>query len=302
VVRNDVHIEWWRSPRIIMIESPSTTISVQDLVDTCRTFEDDIESLDDGALIDATGKQVLSGAIRVGITTTLLDAQVAFESRTLNISVGTATSLSVTDGLPGVILTDSSATFISDGVTVGNTVLNFNDKSIACVIEVISETQIKHYPLQNGTLNTWSIGDSYQIFPSVACTITGGNVVAVDALGNPIPALSNTTFVNTTLELSTSASIAVSGSGVTDQDKQDIIQPLMFKLEVVDTNVGLVDDKVTILQEDIDILSSIEMGNWEITGSQMIFKDEVGIEIMRFNLFDKNGVASETEVFKRVRV
>jgi hypothetical protein len=57
------------------------TISVQDLVDTLRTLEAQILSLDDPSPLDATGKDVIGVDKNVGITLTLQNARVAFEAR-----------------------------------------------------------------------------------------------------------------------------------------------------------------------------------------------------------------------------
>lgn len=224
-VRSDVYVEWWRSPRIIVIEAPSTTITVEDLVDTLRTIEDDLDNLDDGSLLDASGRQDLGGSQFVGITITLNNAQISFEARTSNISAGTATAVSSTDGLPGVILTDISATFQTDNIQPGDTIVNRDDGSVATVISVISQTQLKHYALQDGTSNDWTIGDNYKVYPSIECTITGGNVVAVDDIGDTIDAVQSSSFTSVSKESSTSAAIVETGvSGLTPSESTRLFE------------------------------------------------------------------------------
>ena len=51
--RTDLTVDWWSSPRIITVLSPSTEITMQDLVDTCRVLEEDTNALDDDHLINA---------------------------------------------------------------------------------------------------------------------------------------------------------------------------------------------------------------------------------------------------------
>ena len=51
----------------------------------------------------------------------------------------------------------------------------------------------------------------------------------------------------------------------------------------------------------IDLLLKTETGNWEIKNNQWIYYDKDGNELFRFNLYDKNGKLSETNVYKRVR-
>lgn len=81
VVRVDINFNWNSSPRIITIAAPSTEINIQDLLDTCREAEDDLQNLIYEQLIRAAGKENLGDGVKVGITATLLNAVVAFEAR-----------------------------------------------------------------------------------------------------------------------------------------------------------------------------------------------------------------------------
>ncbi len=80
-IRTDVTINWTSSPRLLTVASPSTEITVQEIVDTCRFFEDSEEGNNYEFLIDAAGKEPLGGDVSVGITATLQNAQLAFEAR-----------------------------------------------------------------------------------------------------------------------------------------------------------------------------------------------------------------------------
>ncbi len=80
-IRNDVTVDWDVSPRLLTVAAPSTEITVQDIVDTCRQFEDSPRGLSELYLIDAAGKEPLGGTVYVGITATLNNAYIAFEAR-----------------------------------------------------------------------------------------------------------------------------------------------------------------------------------------------------------------------------
>lgn len=80
-IRTDVLIEWEVSPRVITIAAPSTEVTIQDLVDTCRYNEQLLQNIDNDHLIDAAGKEFLGGTTYVGITATLQNAVLAFEAR-----------------------------------------------------------------------------------------------------------------------------------------------------------------------------------------------------------------------------
>ena len=80
-VRTDITVDWASSPRIITVAAPSVELTMQDLVDTCRTIEANLWNLDDEHLLDAAGKENLGGGVKVGITVTLNNARIAFEAR-----------------------------------------------------------------------------------------------------------------------------------------------------------------------------------------------------------------------------
>ena len=80
-ISNELSVDWWASPRIITVAAPRTEITIQDLVDSLRLLEDDLNVIDNDHLIDATGKENLGGGTLVGITATLQNAKLAFEAR-----------------------------------------------------------------------------------------------------------------------------------------------------------------------------------------------------------------------------
>ena len=93
-------------------------------------------------------------------------------------------------------------------MTVGATIYNITKRSIATVISVDSGSQISHSPLEDGIDSEWSISDEFEIYNIVRCSITGGNLVAVDSTGSIISAISPTAFTQINLTASSSATIA----------------------------------------------------------------------------------------------
>ena len=68
---------------------------------------------------------------------------------------------------------------------------------------------------------------------------------------------------------------------------------------------GIYDDlqqAITTANGKLNTILDIEQGTWEIKNEQMIFYAVDGSELMRFNLYDKNGQPTSTAVFKRERV
>ena len=49
------------TPRIILVDAPDTSISVQEIVDALRDWEDESVNSDDDKILDAEGKAALSG-------------------------------------------------------------------------------------------------------------------------------------------------------------------------------------------------------------------------------------------------
>lgn len=86
-----------------------------------------------------------------------LDAA-AWADKSFVTLTGTATSANA-----GTVLTDTAATFISDGVRIGDTVDNVTDGSAGTVVTVDSETQITHTALAGGTQDDWDVGETWTI-------------------------------------------------------------------------------------------------------------------------------------------
>lgn len=191
------------SPRLIVIPSPSVEITIQDLHDTLRDWEDKHADLGYDFLISSTGKEDLGGGVTVGITSQLNNAQIMFDPR------GEYDKLGIIDttNTDGVLLIDSTATFITDGFKRGDWVVNRTDNSASTIVSVESETQIRVLPLEGGSDNQFQVADEYLIWKSVKGAVTGGNLVAVDPDGNSIEAVVSSAAVFATLTTASSATI-----------------------------------------------------------------------------------------------
>jgi hypothetical protein len=132
-IRSDITVNWSATPRIITVASPSVVLTIQDLNDTLRNIEATVPSaIQFDSLLKAGGKDDLGGGVRVGITLTLSNSQLAFAARA---------------------------------------------------------------------------GPAY-----VQCTVSGGNLVAVDANGAAISAISPTAFTQVIVSQSTSAALLSAGA------------------------------------------------------------------------------------------
>jgi hypothetical protein len=198
-----ITFEWPRSPRVILVGGGATELLVQDLVDTIREAEDELENLDDYYLIDAVGKTDIGGGSATSITVTLLNAVIQFADRTAPDSTGGIT----TGDNDGRFLIDAAADFIADGILVGATVYNETDHSLAQVVDVVNLTTLETRPLTNGIDNDYDIGDTYRVHNVDLCVVRAGNVVAVDDLGDPMDPLRNSLHTYAELEKATSGAL-----------------------------------------------------------------------------------------------
>lgn len=70
-----------RINRIIEVEDPATEVTIQELLDAIRGWEDDQENMDVPKIADAAGKEILDESTKVGVTLKLLNWKVKFEGR-----------------------------------------------------------------------------------------------------------------------------------------------------------------------------------------------------------------------------
>ncbi len=230
--RYDVTVDYSVSPRVITVAAPSNEIIQQDIVDTLRVEEAAFAGgLAFEKLINASGKDDLGGGIFVGITVSLQNALLEFESRRTPECSGTVTTASGTIVKDRYIFEDSSATFIDDGVQRGATIINFTDQSVGDVFEVISQTQLSVKTLQNGFDNTFQVGDEYKIYNIEQMIVRGGNLVAVDENGDP--------FFSPILPSAFTQVILTSSSSATLQEQSDIQYASFNGGVTIDTTNGV---------------------------------------------------------------
>jgi hypothetical protein len=180
--RGDIRVIYSTDPRLVIVATPSTELTIQDLHDTLSSIDDDFTSMSFPHTLTTTGKQDLGGGVKVGLTLQLENAQVAFQRRTTKVSTGAVTTNGdIAPDFQTVI--DAGATFIADGVARGDIVENLTDGSFAEVVSIDSETQLTVLFPTGGTDNDYDISDSYIVWLHVTGDISGGNLVAVESDG-----------------------------------------------------------------------------------------------------------------------
>jgi len=66
-------LTFFKFDRVIQVDTGQTTVTIQDLINQIRDYEDEIDFIDYGHIANATGKQDLGGGESVGITMELIN-------------------------------------------------------------------------------------------------------------------------------------------------------------------------------------------------------------------------------------
>ena len=217
---------WEVSPRVILLPGGTLEITIQDLWDTLRAAEAGLLQADDDFLIEGAGKVSLGGGQFTGIVLILRNARIAFNTQSAQKSIGTITTVSSFGPLTKV-LTAAGATFISDGVVVGDSLVNRTAGVAVPVVDVLSETQIRVLNLDVAirSPDVFEVGDAYRIFGTIDASVIGGDLVSVEIAGSPdnvnLAPIFPMPFVNATVYQSTQA--ALLNAGITETGLADAV-------------------------------------------------------------------------------
>lgn len=212
--RTDIIIDYLATPRVVEVNSPSTIMNMQDLMDTLRKQEDSFQGMTYPKLANASGKEDLGDGVSVGITVGEQNLRLGFEGRTTPAETGTVSTIPGSPIAGRDSFTDGSADFVTAGVERGSLVINFTDHSVAEVISRTSATQLVTKTLVNGMTNTYSVSDIYHVFNIIQCFANGGNLTAVDDVDATMNAIQPTPFTQVVTQASSSAVQVSTGSGI----------------------------------------------------------------------------------------
>ena len=195
------------SPRVIEIDGTVfTDVSVQELYDAIREWEDSTVNIDDDTLIDAAGKENLGGGVTVGITATLQNARVLFQGNLTPLDDGTGRTCDTSD-FNGRQLYVNDADFVTDGVQAGDVIHNKTTNEWATITEVVDQYTLNHLQLSGQGVGTWTSGDTYEVYENIQCSISGGNLVAIDDVGADLEPILQSPLVQVVRTSSSSATL-----------------------------------------------------------------------------------------------
>ena len=75
-------ISFDRINKLVIVGTPDTEVTVQQLINAVRDYEDEPSNLDVPSIATASGKEDLGGGLSIGITMKLIDWKVKFDDRT----------------------------------------------------------------------------------------------------------------------------------------------------------------------------------------------------------------------------
>jgi hypothetical protein len=221
--RNDITVDYQLSPRIAVLADPAATLSLQDYVDTLRVAESSFQGMSFPFLLSASGKEDLGDGVTVAITVQEQNLQLAFEARrTPTVDEGSVTTGSGAPNLKGrYTFVDTGANFVTAGVEPGALVINWTDRSMGDVIEVIDANTIRMEALVNGTDNEMQVADVYSIFNVEQVRVSAGNLTAIDDVEAALNAIRPSAFTQVIVAQASSATLLSSG-GLTQGDIDNI--------------------------------------------------------------------------------
>ena len=134
-------------------------------------------------------------------------------------------------------------------------------------------------------------------------TITG--ILLVDGGGDPFVNTLGNYNVRIKYVIPLQAVKVITGSGITEQDKQDIADRVLDEPTQEHSGAGSLGATVASAETLSGAVKNAVLGRWKIAGTQMIFyAEDNATEIARFDLMDANGlpVSNPGKVFERARV
>lgn len=171
--------------KIISITTPTTEVTIQELVNTIRDWEDELENLSFKKVIDAVGKADLGGSVYTAITMTLSDLwQIQFWN---GVTIGIVKGGNLVGGVSGnpIKATTGSDTIIVNnqvGGTISVTGSGITEQDKLDISDRVWDEQT------SGHMTAGSAGKSIYDLPSgmtKAETVSKFNFMMLDTNGDP---------------------------------------------------------------------------------------------------------------------
>ncbi|MFC1627280.1 hypothetical protein ACFL18_01835 [Patescibacteria group bacterium] len=165
-------LTFFKADKVIQVDIIETAVTVQDLVNQIRDYEDELDALDYPKMCDAYGKQDLGGGTLVGITLVLLDDwRIQFEARpgdeyiSVSVSGGNLVATNIYDDNPikPSAFTQVSVTSSSSATLQELTSIQYSSFAGGVTIDTTNGTAGTAFPIGTGESPVNNLADAKAI-------------------------------------------------------------------------------------------------------------------------------------------
>lgn len=156
-----------RANKVVEVEAPAAEVTIQQLIDAIRGWEDEQENMDVAQVAKASGKEELGGGLAVGITLELLnDWQVKFEDRSGPDYVQcTVHQGNLVGGIAGNPIKESAYTQVKLILSAAGTVVELE--------EMAQEASVQELLYRIGIPTSPSIADDLDVIEVISQAVRG---------------------------------------------------------------------------------------------------------------------------------
>ncbi len=165
-------LTFFKYERIIQVDSPEIEVTIQDLLNQIRDYEERLINLDYGHIANASGKQDLGGGVYVGITLELInDWRIQFEARPgldyvlVSVSGGNLVATNVYDNNPikPSAFTQVNVTSSSSATLQESSSIQFSSFNGGVTIDTTNGTAGTTFPIGTGEAPVSNLADAKTI-------------------------------------------------------------------------------------------------------------------------------------------
>ncbi len=156
--------------KVIEIESPAIEVTIQDLVNAIRDWQDELDNIETPNILSAAGKEALGGGVSVGVTMTLLNGwKVAFQARAgpeyvqCTVSGGNLVSEDESNPIYPTAFTQIVVTASSSATTSDIDAIQYSSYGDGVSVDIINGQSGTDYPIGNQEFPVDNLEDAVTI-------------------------------------------------------------------------------------------------------------------------------------------
>lgn len=167
--------------RIIEVEAPDTTVTIQQLINAIRDWEDELGNFETNKVADASGKDDLGGGTLVGITLKFLNWKLKFEAKgspttcyvgggnlvavdgsgnsMFPIAPSTNVTVQLTQASSATLAQIADIQTLVDRIGVPTSTIAGDLDAVDARVEIVRQTQEGRWRIQNNQLIVYDVDD-----------------------------------------------------------------------------------------------------------------------------------------------